>query len=251
MTPTAKRQTSSQPTPPVQLLMVPGQPPVGPATEGSDPWQLQFYDVVTCDIIKRAKQFSHCNVVSINTFPLCANSTSRLSSISTRLLQNDNLMACWWSHYGSGITRLLWEDLRNWHSALKKKAHGHTNNLAHPVLSGLVVDFFYTGATSIGKLFPEVFESKVPRVAVAMAITALEVALDKIVGGPGEVNFRVGVYSPVDLEILGLMAKCDTLDIRAAKMKALWMQWVRMGSNSTKDRLSIAATAFGFDVDVD
>ena len=41
---------------------------------------------------------------------------------------------------------------------------GHTNNLAHPALSGLVIDFFYTGTSSMGQLFPEVFSDEVPRV---------------------------------------------------------------------------------------
>ena len=50
---------------------------------------------------------------------------------------------------------------------------GHANNLAHPALSGLVIDFFYTGPASVGKLFPEVFAGEVPRVAVATAATAV------------------------------------------------------------------------------
>lgn len=45
---------------------------VGPVTGGSDPWQLQYYDPSTCDIIEQAKQFSHCDVMSITAFPVCA-----------------------------------------------------------------------------------------------------------------------------------------------------------------------------------
>ena len=52
-------------------------------------------------------------------------------------------------------------------------AQGHTNNLAHPALSGLVIDFFYTGTSSMGQLFPEVFSDEVPRVAVAISATAV------------------------------------------------------------------------------
>lgn len=47
------------------------------------------------------------------------------------------------------------------------------NNLAHPALSGLIIDFFYTGQASVGKLFPEVFAQEVPRVTVALAATAV------------------------------------------------------------------------------
>jgi hypothetical protein len=51
---------------------------------------------------------------------------------------------------------------------------GHTNNLAHPALAGLIIDFFYTGPTAIGTLFPEVFVNEVPRTAVALAATAVK-----------------------------------------------------------------------------
>ncbi|KAI5980661.1 hypothetical protein EDD15DRAFT_2381695 [Pisolithus albus] len=44
--------------------------PVGPATEGAEPWQLQYYDPSARDIIDRAKQFSHCDAASINAFPV-------------------------------------------------------------------------------------------------------------------------------------------------------------------------------------
>ena len=46
---------------------------VGPTMDGSEPWQLQYYDPPTCDIIEWAKQFSHCNATLINPFPVHAN----------------------------------------------------------------------------------------------------------------------------------------------------------------------------------
>ena len=45
----------------------------------------------------------------------------------------------------------------------------------------------------------------------------------------GEVSFRVGAYTPVYLVILGLMAKCDTSPIHAAKTKALRVEWANIG----------------------
>lgn len=39
--------------------------------EGSEPWQIQFYEPMVHNIIKQAKQFSHCDTASINMFPLC------------------------------------------------------------------------------------------------------------------------------------------------------------------------------------
>ncbi|KAF8452140.1 hypothetical protein L210DRAFT_933756 [Boletus edulis BED1] len=162
----------------------------------------------------------------------------------------------------------LWEDLGNWCSALRKKActfiaqryqgdpenhceanieiakhlldngslflkdgvdnKGHVNNLTHLALAGLVINFFYTTSTSVGQLFPEVFLQEVPRVAVALAATALKVVLDKMILGVGEVNFRVVSYSPVYVEIPSLMSKCDTSPVHRAKMQALCIRWAEL-----------------------
>ena len=50
----------------------------GRSMECSEPWQLQYYDLLTCDVIERVKQFSHCDTASINLFPVRAefNSTA-------------------------------------------------------------------------------------------------------------------------------------------------------------------------------
>jgi hypothetical protein len=45
-------------------------PPINPVTEGSEPHQLQFYEPAVRDILERAKQFSHCDIASVNAFPL-------------------------------------------------------------------------------------------------------------------------------------------------------------------------------------
>ena len=41
-----------------------------PATERSEPWQLQHYDLPTRDVIECAKHFSHCDATSIDPFPI-------------------------------------------------------------------------------------------------------------------------------------------------------------------------------------
>lgn len=41
------------------------------------------------------------------------------------------------------------------------------------MLSGLVIDFFYTGSNAIASIFPKVFENEVPRTVVAFAATAV------------------------------------------------------------------------------
>ncbi|KAL4075019.1 hypothetical protein V8B97DRAFT_2005262 [Scleroderma yunnanense] len=83
--------------------------------------------------------------------------------------------------------------------------NGGTNNLTHPVLSGLIIDFFYTGSSSVRQLFPEVFREEVLRVAIIIAATTvlllsllmitltqhlkLKVGLNKIASSQGKVNF--------------------------------------------------------------
>jgi len=47
------------------------------------------------------------------------------------------------------------------------------NNLAHPALFALIIDFFYTGTNAMANIFPEVFENEVPHPAVAFAATAV------------------------------------------------------------------------------
>ena len=46
--------------------------PVGLVTERSEPWQLQYYDPPTWDVIEHVKQFSHCDAASIEPFPVRA-----------------------------------------------------------------------------------------------------------------------------------------------------------------------------------
>ncbi|KAI6100027.1 hypothetical protein EDD16DRAFT_1717707 [Pisolithus croceorrhizus] len=128
---------------------------------------------------------------------------------------------------------------------------GYTNNLAHPALAGLIVDFIYTSSSlSLRKLFPEVFLAEVPRVAVAIAATALKVILNKTVSLQSEVNLRVSTYTLVYLEILGLMKKCDTSMIHTEKTKSLQINWATLGSCAVKHKpVTMAATSSDIDLD--
>ncbi|KAF8548784.1 hypothetical protein OG21DRAFT_1489080 [Imleria badia] len=213
---------------------------VGDVTERSEraePWQLQYYELSTQDIIERAKQFSHCDAASINPFPIRAKFNSKAieyidKAIAERQLCGLLVSDSWWPQNTSNILRL-----------------GHVNNLAHPALSGLIVDFFYTGPTFIGTLFPEVFVGEVLRVTVAFEVTALKVVLDEVAAGQGEVNFWVNTYLPVYTEILGLMSKCDTNVIHRDKTKALRKRWAQLRSNGMSNQELVAGDC-GFDVDL-
>ena len=68
---------------------------VGPATEGLEPWQLQYYDPPTHNVIECTKQFSHSDATSINPFPVQASFNSRLLNILMRRLSNIKIRA--WS----------------------------------------------------------------------------------------------------------------------------------------------------------
>ena len=57
----------------------------------------------------------------------------------------------------------------------------------------------------------------------------LKVVLDEMATSQGEVAFRVATYTPIYLEMLGLMKKCDTSPTHAVKMKSLQIEWVRIG----------------------
>ncbi|KAF8835704.1 hypothetical protein BDN67DRAFT_984450 [Paxillus ammoniavirescens] len=249
----------------------------GTIPDNNDPSQLQFYALSIHDIIEHAKQFLHCDITSANPFPLRPDFNNKAVEY-----MNEAITEChsrgllipdgWWPQHMPDITRLisvdlmlgrkrrlLWEDIGNWRSSLKKKAHshvresyewdpqncctvnadiakklldrgfflkhgmdkeGHMNNLAHPSLSGLIIDFFYTGPNSMGNLFPEVFENEI------------KLALDEVAAKGKEVTFKRDIYTDVYVDIISLMTKCDTAPVHHAKTKALRVQWAKIGSLS-------------------
>ncbi|KAN0074463.1 hypothetical protein V8E55_011875 [Tylopilus felleus] len=105
---------------------------------------------------------------------------------------------------------------------------GHTNNLAHPVLSGLIVEFFYTGSNAVSNLFPKVFANEVSRTAVVLAATLIKLALDEVVVEGKEVTFKQDVYANIYVDIMGLMVKCDTSPIHRTKTKVLHVHWAKI-----------------------
>jgi len=50
---------------------------------------------------------------------------------------------------------------------------GTMRNMASPALGGLIIDFFYTGPSALGNLFPEVFAREAPKSIVCLAATAV------------------------------------------------------------------------------
>ncbi|KAI6154397.1 hypothetical protein EDD17DRAFT_1512916 [Pisolithus thermaeus] len=182
---------------------------------------------------------------------------------------------------------ILWEDLSNWCSSLKKKAHffvhecyewdtqnchdvnagivrkllehgnflkdgfdeeGHTNNLAHLALSALIIEFFYTGINAVANLFPEVFQSEVPHAAVAFTTTTIKVALDEVIAEGKDITFKHDVYVDVYADILSLMSKCDMFLIHCANTKACHVQWAKIGRQHAIRNGGSSGMATGFDI---
>ncbi|KAN0088661.1 hypothetical protein V8E55_005718 [Tylopilus felleus] len=242
---------------------------------------LQLYPLSICDIIKRAKQFSHCDIAAINSFPLHLDFNNQAVEYINKAIAEHHSRGLpisdgWWPQHILGIMKLigLWEDIGNLQSSLKKKPHshiceryewdrenrcavnadivrklldrgcflkhgvdeeGHTNNLTHPTLSGLIIEFFYTGPNSMGNLFSEVFENKVPCITIALATTAehffVKLALDEMAAEGKDVTFKQDVYFML---------------VHRAKTKVLRVQWVKIGRDGTS-----SGTTTGVDVDLD
>ena len=132
---------------------------VHPTSEHAELWQLHFYDPPTYDIIECAKQFSHCDIASIDSFPVrpvfnikaikyineaiakCQSwgliiSDSKLAYLHSlcQLTSHSRLVAtaCYQYHQTHAYSPSsyqclihayqLWEDLSSWCSAMRKKA---------------------------------------------------------------------------------------------------------------------------------
>ena len=119
----------------------------------SGPFYLQFYTPPVCDIIEHAKQISHCNIASINSFPLHADFNHKSSEY-----MNQVIAKCW-SH------SLSIPDGRYW------LLTGIKSNVCNG--SQMVVAFFYTGSNAITSIFPEVFKKEVLHTAAVLTVTAV------------------------------------------------------------------------------
>ncbi|KAF9235104.1 hypothetical protein BU15DRAFT_78336 [Melanogaster broomeanus] len=275
------------PLPPPPSMRSSRRPGRGHSRHGDDPSQLQYYPPVVRDILERAKAISHCDAASLNPYPSRAWYDTKgceyvEEAISERARKTLPIPTGWWPDNAKSIMKLLWEDLTNRRSAIKKRArtfvteryewdsdkrpsvnseialqllenggafhrdgvdeHGRTNNLAHPALKGLVLDFFYTGPNSVGAMFPEVFRHEVPRPAIALAVTALKAALDDI--AYGESGFKAQKYQDHYISVPECMSKCDTDPIHKVKTRALRVEWALIGSNANTATPSAAHNKF-------
>ncbi|KAI6161201.1 hypothetical protein EDD17DRAFT_1509416 [Pisolithus thermaeus] len=182
------------------------------------------------------------------------------------LVECMNTPAGYWPNYHSQLGILLLESLMMWQLMIKAKAcevlpqfydvgahcteaenqlqsqtlikgamflrdgvdnEGSTNNMVHPALAALVMDFFYS-SSSIGTVFPEVFSHEVPRVA-------LRAALDEYTqtGIQQDCPFEYGTYSKIFVGFLDMQHQIDQHPRHAAKTQELQVAWTSAGRMKT------------------
>ncbi|KAI6038073.1 hypothetical protein EDC04DRAFT_2604353 [Pisolithus marmoratus] len=186
----------------------------------SDPSHLQFYTPPIHDTIKHAKQISHCDIASINSFPLHADFSHKAPKYVNEAIAECHSQGLaipdgWWPQYLPDITKLLLEDHGNWHSALKKKAHI------------FVCDHYKWDPQNCCPINAELAKSLLEHGEFLRHRVDIEikVALDEMVVEGKEVTFKHDIYADVYIDLLGLMAKCDTVPVHCAKTKALHVEW--------------------------
>ncbi|KIJ13947.1 hypothetical protein PAXINDRAFT_156328 [Paxillus involutus ATCC 200175] len=192
----------------------------GTIPDNNDPSQLQFYAPSIRDIIERAKQFSHCDITSANSFPLCPDFNNKAVEY-----MNEAIAEChsrgWWPQYMPDITRLLWEDIGSWWSSLKKKAHSH------------VRECYEWDPQNCCTINADIAKKLLDRGSFLKhgMNEEIKLALDEMAAKGKEVTFKQDVYAGVYVNIISLMTKCDTAPVHRAKTKALCVQWVKIRRN--------------------
>ncbi|KIJ07459.1 hypothetical protein PAXINDRAFT_19355 [Paxillus involutus ATCC 200175] len=127
---------------------------------------------------------------------------------------------------------------------------GSTRNMASPALAGLIIEFFYTGSSAVGVLFPEVFGREVPKATVALAGTALRGAIDEYAttGVRQDRHFEYTWYSKVFTHLMLMQAMIDTNPKHAAKTQALRIAWATTGSEALNHSGNMVAFEDDFEV---
>ncbi|KAG9317722.1 hypothetical protein JVU11DRAFT_1938 [Chiua virens] len=104
---------------------------------------------------------------------------------------------------------------------------GSTNNMAAPALGALIISFFYNGPSSLVVTFPNVFTAEVPEVAICLAATVLQAAIDKYVatGTCKDCKFEYQGYSKIYVQFHSMQFAINNNPKHATKTKALRVKW--------------------------
>lgn len=119
--------------------------------------------------------------------------------------------------------------------------------MASPALAGLIIEFFYTGSSALGNLFPEAFEHEVPKTVVCLAATAVSTpfmlrvcsldilqlwaAIDEyaVTGTRQDRQFEYTTYSKVFTQLMAMQTKIDNNPKHAALTRKLRISWATTG----------------------
>ncbi|KAI5984137.1 hypothetical protein EDD15DRAFT_2375503 [Pisolithus albus] len=211
----------------------------GPATK------LRSYPYKFHEIIEQAKQLAQCGAAS-DPFPTRAWFVHVLNCFTAL-----GALMTWWStlkakarkyvmrHYWLGGDRLAKENLANAQELIRgakfvrdgTKEDGTTRNMASPALAGLILDFFHTGPSALGSLFPEVFAWEVPKPVMCLAATVLHATIDEyaIMGIWKDCQFESSAYLKVFMQLMAMQAKIDGNHKHAMMTRALRIGWATSG----------------------
>ncbi|KAF8970288.1 hypothetical protein BDZ97DRAFT_1753911 [Flammula alnicola] len=109
---------------------------------------------------------------------------------------------------------------------------GHTNNIAHPAIQKIVIDFFYSGEKCLAALFPEHFSHRVPENAIGLVLTVIQNCLEEWTHfGYTRMNvaLRGSTYLPVFTSMMTAIDNIKANPYHCAKFEANRAKWARMG----------------------
>ncbi|KAF8436861.1 hypothetical protein L210DRAFT_961824 [Boletus edulis BED1] len=96
---------------------------------------------------------------------------------------------------------------------------GSTNNMTAPALAALIIEFFYTGPSALGVVFPKVFSPEVPEVTVS--------AIDEyaVTGTRQDQTFEYAGYSKIFASFYSMQLAINKDTKHVTKTKALRVEW--------------------------
>ena len=100
--------------------------------------------------------------------------------------------------------------------------------MASLALTSLITDFFYTGPSAFGKLFPEVFAQEALKSIVCDTGKHLFL-LTKDTGVQQDHSFDYAMYLKIFSQFMGMQAKIDDNAKHAAMTWALRIHWATAG----------------------
>ncbi|KAF8060119.1 hypothetical protein FPV67DRAFT_1673904 [Lyophyllum atratum] len=114
--------------------------------------------------------------------------------------------------------------------------NGKTNNLAHPSIGKICIQFFYTSDNGLACKFPEDFKDEVPENALALVLTSIYHCLSEWEEGfKVKRSFEGKVYRPIYETMLDIIDDVKKNPYHGAKLEKNRKKWARMGMKLLTD----------------